>query len=385
MINSQKWLSINFFAFFFTWGVFLPYWTGWLTAEKGLSVFQASIIMGSGMLARAFSTFVLFPAATKLFSIRKVLMWTAFFSFVIMALYLTVDSFIALLIITIVFSMVYPVLLPAMESSASVLMQSDRIHYGKSRSFGSAGFTVGLLLIGVATAIWSEQAILWIMLVGLALMWYLYTRPSPTVLMIQPKASNSSQRKSDFKRLLSSKPFVIVLLLAILLQGAHASYYNFGFIYLQDLGVNSLYIGFILNVAIMLEILFFARADLLFSKTKVSTMFLIAGIGSTVRWILIFLFPTMWIFVLTQLLHAVSFGVAHYAFIQFISKRLSHNEIPAAQGMYAALAMSLSTAVLTFAGGYLYEISPGLAFLGMSLFSFPAVVLVLLTRKKFSY
>lgn len=385
MINSQKWLSINFFAFFFTWGVFLPYWTGWLTTEKGLSVFQASIIMGSGMLARAFSTFVLFPAATKLFSIRKVLIWTAFLSFLIMALYLTTDSFIPLLIITIVFSIVYPVLLPAMESSASVLMKSDRIHYGKSRSFGSVGFTFGLLLIGAATAIWSEKAILWIMLVGLALMWYLYTRPSPTVLMIQPEKSKGSQKKSDFKRLLSSKPFVIVLILAILLQGAHASYYNFGYIYLQDLGVNSLYIGFILNVAIMLEILFFARADLLFSKTKVSTMFLIAGTGSTLRWILIFLFPTIWIFVLTQLLHAVSFGVAHYAFVQFISKRLSHNEIPAAQGMYAAFAMSLSTAVLTFAGGYLYEISPGLAFLGMSLFSFPAIVLVLLTRKKLSY
>ncbi|WP_017380749.1 MFS transporter [Paenisporosarcina sp. TG-14] len=385
MINSQKWLSINFFAFFFTWGVFLPYWTGWLTTEKGLSVFQASIIMGSGMLARAFSTFVLFPAATKLFSIRKVLIWTGFLAFLIMALYLIADSFIPLLVITIIFSIVYPVLLPAMESSASVLMKSDRIHYGKSRSFGSAGFTFGLLLIGAATAIWSEKAILWIMLVGLALMWYLYTRPSPAVLMIQPEKSKSSQKKSDFKRLLSSKPFVIVLILAILLQGAHASYYNFGFIYLQDLGVNSLYIGFILNVAIMLEILFFARADLLFSKTKVSTMFLIAGTGSTLRWILIFLFPTIWIFVLTQLLHAVSFGVAHYAFIQFISKRLSHNEIPAAQGMYAAFAMSLSTAVLTFAGGYLYDISPGLAFLGMSLFSFPAIVLVLLTRKKFSY
>lgn len=58
MINSQKWLSINFAAFFFTWGVFLPYWTGWLTNEKGLSVLHASIIMGAGMVARAISTFV---------------------------------------------------------------------------------------------------------------------------------------------------------------------------------------------------------------------------------------------------------------------------------------------------------------------------------------
>ncbi|HEX5563577.1 MAG TPA: MFS transporter, partial [Sporosarcina sp.] len=40
-MNNQRWLSISFFTFFFTWGVFLPYWTGWLTIEKGLSVKDA--------------------------------------------------------------------------------------------------------------------------------------------------------------------------------------------------------------------------------------------------------------------------------------------------------------------------------------------------------
>lgn len=384
-MNYQKWLSINFFTFFFTWGVFLPYWTGYLIIEKGLSVTNASIIMGAGMLGRAFSTFILFPAATKRTSLRKVMVWTAGLSLITMAFFITADTFIPLLIITVLFSIVYPILLPAMESSASVLMQTERIHYGKSRSFGSLGYTIGLLLIGAATALWSEQAIFWVMLIGLVVMWVLHTRPSPPVLTSLPKVERSENRKSDFKRLLASKPFVIILVLAILLQGAHASYYNFGYIFLQDLGVNSFYIGIVLNVAILLEILFFTRADSLFLNTKVSTMFLIAGIGSTLRWILIFLFPTVWIFVLSQLLHALSFGVAHYAFIQFISKRLSPDEIPAAQGMYAAFAMSLSTAILTFAGGYLYEVSPGLAFLGMALCTIPAIVLVLLTRNKFQY
>ena len=385
MINSQKWLSINFAAFFFTWGVFLPYWTGWLTNEKGLSVLHASIIMGAGMVARGISTFVFFPVATKLLSIRRVMTWTAFASLLIMTLYIFVDTFIPLLIITIVFSLVYPNLLPAMESSASVLIQTERIHYGKSRSFGSIGYTVGLLLIGAVTAIWSEQAILWVMLIGLALVWYFHTRPAPPSLTIQPEIRESKNKKSEVKRLITSKPFVTVLTLSILLQGAHASYYNYGFIYLQDLGVNSLYIGLVLIVAVLLEILFFARADLYFSKTKVSTMYLIAASGSTLRWVLIFLFPTVWVFVISQLLHAVSFGVAHYAFIQFISKRLSQNEIPTAQGMYASLAMGLSTAILTFIGGYLYEISPGIAFLGMTVCTIPSIFIVLFTRKKFSY
>ena len=382
---SQKWLSINFFAFFFTWGVFLPFWTGWLMTEKGLSVSHASIIMSAGMFARAFSTFILFPAATKLYSLRHVMIWTSLLSLLLMALYVPASTFLPLFIITVLFSLVYPNLLPAMESSASVLMQVEKIHYGKSRSYGSIGYTIALLLIGVVVAIWSEQAILWVMLMGLAVMWYFHTLPSPAPLSMKPEAVEVWNKKSDYKRLLTSKPFVTVLILAILLQGAHASYYNYGYIYLQDLGVNSFYIGVILNVAVLLEILFFTQADRLFANKKESTLFLIAGIGSTIRWVIIFLFPTVWIFIISQLLHAVSFGIAHYAFIQFISKRLVPTDIPAAQGMYAALAMSLSTAVLTFAGGYLYEVSPGIAFLGMTLCSVPAIVLVLITRKKFYY
>ncbi len=385
MINSQNWLSRHFFAFFFTWGVFLPYWTGWLTTDKGLTVVHASIIMGAGMLARAVSTFFLFPAATKRFSIRNVMVWTAFLSLIILTLYIPANAFIPLFLITLLFNLVYPILLPAMESCASVLMKEERIHYGKSRSFGSIGYTIGLLTIGAVTAIWREQAILWVMLIGLGFMWYLHTRTAPSILSIKPKIVSAVNKKSDFKQLLSSKPFVTVLIIAILLQGAHASYYNFGYIYLQDLGINRLYIGLVLNLAVLLEILFFTRADRLFANTKISTMFLIAGIGSTLRWILIFLFPNIWVFNISQLLHAVSFGVAHYAFIQFISRRLSPAEIPAAQGMYAALAMSLSTAFLTFVGGYLYEITPGISFLGMTLCTIPSIFIVLFTRKKFSY
>lgn len=385
MINSQKWLSINFFAFFFTWGVYLPFWTGWLITEKDLSVSHASLIMGAGMLARAASTFILFPVATKLFSLRSVMMWAALLSLVILAMYIPANTFMPLLIITIAFNFVYPNLLPAMESSASVLIQKERIHYGKSRSFGSIGYTIGLLLIGAVVAIWTEQAILWVMLFGLALMWFLHTRSAPPSLTVKPSKENGENKKSNFKRLLSSKPFVTVLILAILLQGAHASYYNFGYIYLQDLGVNSLYIGVVLNVAVLLEILFFSRADKLFANTRVSTMFLIAATGSTVRWILIYLVPNVWVFNISQLLHALSFGVAHYAFIQFISKNLPPDDIPSAQGMYAAFGMSLSTAVLTLVGGYLYEINPGIAFLGMTLCTIPAIFIVLWTRNKLSY
>lgn len=384
-MNNQRWLSMGFFTFFFTWGVFLPYWTGWLTIEKGLSVTAASFIMGAGMIARSLSTLLVFPYLTRKMSMILVMKWLSLAALILTLLYLPDSPFIVLLIITILFSAVYPMILPAVESSASVLMQTEGIHYGKSRSFGSMGYTVALLLIGAATAIWTEQAILYIMIVGLTIATLFLLRPAPEALRLNPVNDDTTKRAVNFKSLLTSKGFAVVLLLAILLQGAHASYYNFGFIFLDNLGVNGLYIGIILNIAVLFEILFFTRADRLLANVKVSTMFLIAGIGSTVRWILIALFPYISVFIGTQLLHALSFGVAHFAFIKFISEKLPHDQIATAQGMYVAFAMSLSTAILTFLGGYLYDISPRLAFLGMIICSVPAIIIVLVTRKKYAY
>lgn len=384
-MNNQRWLSISFFTFFFTWGVFLPYWTGWLTIEKGLSVKDASIVMGAGMIARSFSTFLVFPYLTARTSYIRVMKWMTVLSLLLAVLYIPQSPFIALFVITVLFSAVYPIILPAVESGASVLMQKEHVHYGKSRSFGSIGYTIALLLVGAATAIWNEQAILYMMIAGLAIAVIFYSRPAPAVLQSIPDRKDPRNRKTGLKTLFATKGFAVIMVLAVLLQGAHASYYNYGFLFLDDLDVNGFYIGIILNIAVLFEILFFAKADRLLSDMRISTMFLIAAIGSTIRWVLVFLFPTAVVFIATQVLHAASFGIAHFAFIQYISKKLPNSQIAAAQGFYAAFAMSLSTAILTFPAGYLYEISPGTAFLGMTICSIPAIFIVFATRKRLAY
>jgi energy-coupling factor transporter transmembrane protein EcfT len=44
------------FCIFFTWGVFLPYWTVWLVESKHFTVEEAGIIVGTGLATRALSS-----------------------------------------------------------------------------------------------------------------------------------------------------------------------------------------------------------------------------------------------------------------------------------------------------------------------------------------
>ncbi|WP_342526367.1 MFS transporter [Chryseomicrobium sp. FSL W7-1435] len=384
-MSSQKWMSVQFFIFFFTWGVFLPYWTGYLTNVKDMSVYAASLIMGAGMIARAFSTLVLFPELTKRYSIHIFLRILALGSLLTFVLYIPLSSFIMLLLITVLFSLVYPNLLPAMESCASLLMQRDRIHYGRSRSFGSAGFMAAVLTIGFSTAQFGEEAILWVMIAALAFVVLASSWKAPEALTDKPIREDQQSTWQLAKVLLKQKEFLAALVIVVLIQGSHASYNSYSFIYLQDIGVSNGWIGVIINVAVLAEIVLFMVADRFFGKSKVSTLFMIAAVGATVRWVAIWLFPIAAVFIATQALHAISFGLAHYAFIQFIARTLHKSAIPTAQGLYAAFAMSLSSALLTFLGGYLYDIQAGYAFLGMALFSFPAIVLLILQRDKLSY
>lgn len=382
-MNNQRWLAKNFFMFFITWGIFLPYWTGWLINDKGLPVSEASIIMGFGLVARAVATMFVFPYVSKVMSNKNVLLFFTIASLIVTLLYIPIDSFAGLFIITMLFSAFYPALLPAVESSASTLMQHGKIHYGKARSLGSFGYVIAVLIISMITGMYGEQMILWTMILGLTALLAIQLMPAPQVLSLAPKQDIT--KALSMKSLFKVKSFGVVLLVVILLQGAHASYYNYGYIYLQDLNVNLFYIGMILNVAVLFEILYFLKADTFLTKWKPSSLMLLAAIGATVRWLIVYLFPNMPMFIISQALHALSFAMAHYAFIRYISKALPKEQIPNAQGIYSALAMSLSAALLTLLGGALYEIEPGLAFLGMIIFTVPAIFLILFTKKRFDY
>lgn len=379
-MNYQRWMSQNFFTFFMTWGIFLPYWTGYLITGKGLTVAEASYIMSFGLVARGFSTLFIFPYISRKWSSKRVLDFLAAGAFISAFLYIPANSLTTILIVTLIFSVFYPALMPALDSIAGQLVQHGQLHYGKSRSYGSTGFVVMVLIISIVTANFGDGSILWLMLVGLAILLILNARPAPAVLLETPKLLSSN--KFTIKDLLKVKYFPIVLLIGILLQGAHASYYNYGYIYLQELGVEKYYIGFIINIGVLFEILFFAKADRIFGNWKPGSLLILAATGSTVRWLLVSLIPSVPVFVISQSLHALSFAMAHFAVVLFFTQHLPKEQMPNAQGMYGALAMSWSTAVLTLFGGFLYEIEPRLAFLGMVVFSLPALILSIYLKRK---
>lgn len=379
-MNTQHWMNRQFFTFYLTWGIFLPYWTGWMVQTKGIPISQVSLIMSLGLIARGLSTLLAFPYLSRKFSSKALLNGMAIVTLIILLCYIPINSFNGLLLITILIHMFYPTLMPALDSAAGVLVQSNLLkHYGKSRSWGSIGFVVGGMVLTVFTGIFGDKVILWALLLGTLVLVCLGFMRAPLVLSEKPQKHPSE--KMGMLKLFRIKNFGIVLVIVILLQAAHASYYNYGYLFLQDIDTPKYLIGVILNIAVLAEIIFFSIADRMFHQFSAGSLLALSALGSTARWILVFAFPNVFVFCIAQTLHSFSFAMGHYAFMQYLIKNIPHEQIPKAQGLYSALALSWGTAVFTIFGGYLFEIEPRYAFIGMIICSIPSMLLALVYQK----
>ncbi|QDP41945.1 MFS transporter [Radiobacillus deserti] len=379
-MNTQRWMSVRFFSFFLTWGIFLPYWSGWMIHTKGITVSQASFIMSFGLLARGISTLFAFPYLSGIFSSKQLLRIAGIGSFLAIICYIPAHSFSSLLFVTIVLHLFYPTLMPALDSAAGVLVQSNQLkHYGRSRQWGSIGFVSIGMLITIFTGYFGDEVILWALLLGVMGFVWLTTMRAPEVLSAKPEPS--SVDKESILQVFRIRHFGLVLIIVLLLQSAHATYYNYGYIYLQEIDAPTYLIGVIINIAVLAEILFFFIADKHFGNFSVGALLTIAAIGSTIRWILVFAFPSVVIFCIAQTLHALSFAMAHYAFMKYVVAHVPPTHIAKVQGVYSALALSWGTALFTIFGGFLYEVEPRYAFIGMVICTIPSLLLALYYRR----
>lgn len=379
-MNTQHWMSRQYFSFFVTWGIFLPYWTGWMINAKGMTISQAGLIMSLGLVVRGISTLFIFPSLSEKLSNKAILNTTAIGTLIALLCCIPANSFTSLLIANLLLHIFYPTLMPALDSTAGVLLQRKQLkNYGKSRLWGSIGFVAAGMTLTFFTGSFGDEVILWALLVGIVIFLILGFLEAPKVLLEKPQ--KDSAIKSSMIDLFRSKHFGVVLIIVILLQAAHASYYNYGYIYLQEIHAPKYLIGFIINIAVLAEIIFFSIADKLFQKHSVGSLLTLAALGSTIRWIIVFTFPNVILFSFSQLFHACSFAMAHYAFMKYLIKNIPNRQIPKAQGLYSALALSWSTAVFTIFGSYLYEIEPRFAFIGMVLSTIPALALTFFYRR----
>ncbi|OJI57547.1 putative 3-phenylpropionic acid transporter [Vibrio vulnificus] len=142
--------------------------------------------------------------------------------------------------------------------------------------------------------------------------------------------------------------------LAALIQGSHAAYYSFSAIYWQQAGHSEEIIGYLWSLGVVSEVAVFALSKRLFAGWSLRALFVAASIGVMLRWGITASTTLLLGLVLVQLLHGVTFAMAHIAAIQYIQNSEEHKMV-ALQALYNALPLGAFIAAMTAFSGWGFE------------------------------
>ncbi|MEZ7735256.1 MFS transporter [Gemella sp. 27098_8_149] len=382
-MSSKTWLSTNYFLQFLVTGTFLPFWMVYLTSVKNLSVLEASSIFSMLYIARVISGIFLSPYLIKKYNIDITLKLSVGIGLILAVSYGFTNEKIVLGLITFLFGMIYFMVSPLVEGLASLFLREENIDYGKARTYGSLGFTVIGIIIGGILGYVGNGALYYILifLVALYLVFMFLPQPKLVKNLSLEEPNTKKEKESLYSWVLKDRNAILLIITVFLYQLSHTAYNNYNALYLESMNISAKWLsGVILNVSVIAEIIFFIFSKRLVKRIKPKNLMIFAGVCAIIRWGALAMFHNIYVFTIMQTFHAITFAVAHIAFILILNKDYNNKEIIDMQNLYTAICFQLSMAVGLYIMGALWDISTSYVFYASAIIA--AVGTVVATRIK---
>ena len=382
-MSSKTWLSSNYFLQFLVTGTFLPFWMVYLTSVKNLSVLEASSIFSMLYFARVISGIFLSPYLIKKYNLNITMKLSVASGLILAVSYGFTNEKILLGIITFLFGLIYFMINPLVEGLASLFLREENIDYGKARTYGSLGYTVVGIFIGGVLGYVGNGALYYILifLVALYLVFMFLPQPKLVKNLNLDNNSNSNKKESLYGWVLKDRNAILLIVTIFLYQLSHTAYNNYNAIYLESMNISAKWLsGVILNISVIAEIIFFIFSKRLVDKIKPKNLLVFAGVCAVIRWAALATFHNIYVFTVMQTFHAITFAVAHIAFILMLNRDYNNKEIIDMQNLYTAICFQLSMAVGLYIMGALWDISTSYVFYASAIIA--AIGTVVATRLK---
>ncbi|BBO64359.1 3-phenylpropionate MFS transporter [Serratia marcescens] len=369
VLQSTRWLALSYFTYFFSYGIFLPFWGVWLKGE-GIAPETIGILLGAGLVARFLGSLLIAPRVKDPSHLVSALRLLALLTLAFAVGFCFGNGWGWLMLVIAGFNLFFSPLVPLTDALAATWQKQIRMDYGRVRLWGSLAFVIGSALTGQLVAVWGHNAILYSLIFSvLAMLLGMLLKPS---VMPQGEARTHGGAERSLWALLKEGPVWRFLLCVTLLQGAHAGYYSFGSIYWQEAGYSASTIGYLWSLGVVAEVIIFASSNVLFRRWNARNLLLLSACCGVLRWSLMAYSTELGWLLLIQILHCGTFTVCHLAAMRFIAARQGQ-EVIRLQAVYSALAMGGGIAVMTVIAGFLFEHWQGGVFWVMAAVAVPAL------------
>jgi PPP family 3-phenylpropionic acid transporter len=357
-------LSANYFWYFGILGLVVPFLSvfldarGFTSLEIGeiLAVITATKIVAPTLWAQ------LADKSGKQLTIVKI---GALLSLLSFSLIIWTISYWPLMFSLAMFSLFWTAILPQLEVMTLNSIRKSAKIYARIRLWGSIGFIIVAMLGGELIERYSAEAFSYIGIVVLAGLFL------STLVSQQPRIKKLAQvDDASIKDKIFNGNFLLFFFAGLMLQMSFGPYYVFFALYLKNMAYSGFLIGIFIAIGVIAEIGIFIFAGLFFKSFSLKTLISTSILLTALRWVIVGHYADSHIaLALSQLIHALSFGLYHSASITFIQQHFNANQQSRGQAIYIGGVYGIGGAVGAYMAGLLWQDGVG----AMTTFDFAAL------------
>ena len=332
MRASPHWrLSAWYFFYFAYIGAFAPYFTLYLQS-LGFSAWDIGILMSVGPVMRALA-----PAFWGALSDRSgrrvpIVRFSAVATALAFLGFFFVEGFWGVMAVIGLSFFFWTAAHPLVEALTLDHLRDRTEEYGRIRLWGSVGFIVAVMGVGVLLDVAPLVALLWACLATLVGIGFCAgnLHETPHEAQVKPAAS---------LRLGLRRPEVVALLAAcFFMSAAHGPLYVFFSIHLVDHGYGKTLVGVLWSLGVLAEILVFLFLSRLMRHCSLRGILLASFALAVLRFLLIgWAVDSLPLLVAAQVMHGATFGAYHAASVTALNRWFPAQQQGRVQALYGAV------------------------------------------------
>lgn len=363
-------LSAWYFWYFAFIGAFLPYFALYLQSI-GLSAGRIAVLMSLGQFMRLLAPLLWsWLADSGGRRVRIVVASTAAALASFSVVFLTRD-FVGLLIGMAILHFFWSASLPLVEALTLGHLEATPERYGRIRLWGSVGFIVTVMGVGMLLDSAPISSQLWVS-------WALLLGAFASALTLTESQGHSGQLAAPILDVVRQRKVSFLLGAGLLMSAAHGALYVFYSIHLVAQGYDKKLVGLLWTLGVVAEIVIFLYMPRISARVSLRQILLACFALAALRFMLIgWTVEFLGLLLFAQVLHGASFGAHHAATMAALHRWFAPGQQARAQALYGSVAYGAGGLGGALLAGVLWErAGAGITFSAASLLAVFGLILV---------
>lgn len=258
------------------------------------------------------------------------------------------ESFPLISLVLVLYTFFLVPVLPLWEATVLEKLGEFKNHYGQTRLWGSLGFIVFSMAMGVILDDFPSTIIITaIIVISVLNLWQSYS------MKVHPESLMPVSRES--LAWMRSPRMILFLTCCAMMHFTHTTYYSFFSIFMRDTGHSNLYIGFLWTLGVLFEVWVMARAGYWIQKWGHERLFTLSLLAAVFRWSLSAVISGGPWFIALQSLHGLTFGLFHVCAVTWVARVVPQGFQGTAQSLFSSATYGVGGIIGFLLNGILYD------------------------------